>query len=194
MLEAEFEARHLFDFKARTRCAFYHIQYVLLCPLSDPSLPTVHCFLPVWGQASGVLEKDGFTQIPETVSASGGLRAFPVFVPPKDGVVTRCVEQIQRTSRPLCLALSVSLRPWAPLQGGVPVYGAKEFWVISRQRGGRLEDCRGFVRGGVREGEGLSVGRVISQKGKGLCLFLQKGWISLGSNVKVLILLIFPGD
>lgn len=191
MLEAGFEARHLSDFKARTRCAFYHIQYVLLCPLSDPSLPTVHCFLPVWGQASGVSEKDGFTQIPETVLASGGLRAFPVFVPPKDGVVTRCVEQIQRTSRPLCLALSVSLRPWAPLQGGVPVYGAKEFWVISRQRGGRLEDCRGFVR---RWGEG----RGGSQRGQGyfterkrVMFVLQKGWISLGSNVKVLILLIF---
>lgn len=147
MLEPGFEARHLSDFKAKTRCVlFYHIQYVLLCPLSDPSLPTVHCFLAVWGQASGVLEKDGFTQIPETVLASGGLRAFPVFVPPKDGVVTRCVEQIQRTPRPLCLALSVSLRPWAPLQGGVPVYGAKEFWVISRQKGGQLEGCHGVVR------------------------------------------------
>lgn len=89
-------------------------------------------------------------------------------------MVTRCVEQIQRTSRPLCLALSVSLRPWAPLQGGVPVYGAKEFWVISRQKGGRLEDCHGFVR---RWGEGREVSAwagLFHRKEKGYVCFIER--------------------
>lgn len=104
-----------------------------------------------WCQASGPCKKSGFTQIPETISAPEGPHAFPVFVPPKARVVARYLEQTQRTSRPLCLALTLSLRPWAPLQGGVPVCRAKEFWVISRQKGGRHEDCCGFVREGVGE-------------------------------------------
>lgn len=61
------------------------------------------------------------------------------------------MEQTQRMSRPLYLALTVSLRPWAPLQGGVPVCRAKELWVISRHKGGRHEDCCGFVSEGGGE-------------------------------------------
>lgn len=115
-------------------------------------------------------------------------------------MVARCVEQIQRTSRPLCLALTVSWRPWAPLQGGVPVCRAKEFWVISRQKGGPHEDCCAFVReDGVRKGRsqcGHHSG-FISQKGKGSCLFFRKAeflWGLMSRSCGGLILLIFPGD
>lgn len=74
----------------------------------------------------------------------------------------------------LCLALSVSLRPWAPLQGGVPVYGAKEFWVISRQKGGRLEDCHGFVRR-WREGREVSAwAGLFHRKEKGYVCFTER--------------------
>lgn len=177
VLEPGFEAKHLSDCKAWTRCLFYQIQYVLPCSVSGSSFPKVCCFLPVVGQTSGIWEKDGFTQIPETVSASGGLCASPVFVPPKDGVVTRCVEQIQRTSRPACLALSVSLRPWAPLQGGVPVCGAKEFWVISRKNSGRYEDCWICKKvGWVREvSTWASITQGYCTERKGVVFVFQKG-------------------
>lgn len=104
-----------------------------------------------WVKRQGPCKKGDFTQIPKSISAPEGPCAFPVFVPPKARVVARYLEQTQRTSRPLCLAPTVSLRPWAPLQGGVPVCRAKEFWVISRQKGGLREDCCGFVREGVGE-------------------------------------------